>query len=277
MKTRIIVAAIGIPVLLLLIFLAPLWTFSVLVSAISAYCAFELMRCIAPESPRRFTIYAAVSAFVIPIGCAFLTGNTAANAAVYLLALVMFCEMMWSFRAEKHYGLGAVSQVVFAGAVMPIMLSALVRVGMREYSAVYVMLPFVAAFSSDSGAYFAGKFLGKNKLFPALSPQKTVEGCIGGAISAVVLMLLYGAILLLFKFEVNFFALALYGLFGSLAGQLGDLAFSAVKRQYDIKDYGTLIPGHGGVLDRFDSLHFTAPMLEILVLLIPAFSKHITG
>lgn len=273
MKTRIIVAAVAVPLLLALIFFAPLWAFSVLVAAISAYAVFEFLRCTMPEAPKRFTLYAAAAAFVTPVGCAFLTGNIVSNAAVYLLALVMFCEILVSFRYNEPLKLETVLQVLFVGGVMPLMLAALVRVGMREHSPVYVLLPFAAAFSSDSGGYFAGKFLGKRKAFPHLSPNKTVEGCIGGLVAAVLVMLLYGFILSLSKFEVNYLALALYGLLGSAACQTGDLAFSAIKRQYGIKDYGTLIPGHGGVLDRFDSIHFTAPMIEILVLLLPAISK----
>ena len=88
--------------------------------------------------------------------------------------------------------------------------------------------------------------------------------------STVLLMILYGYVISRFGHEVNYLLLAVYGLFGSLACQFGDLVFSAIKRQYGIKDYGNLIPGHGGMLDRFDSMHFTAPMIEILVVLLPA-------
>lgn len=272
-KTRIIVAAVGIPLLLLLIFLAPLWAFSIFVGAISAGAAWELLRCVAPESPARFRAYAALCGLATPIACAFASGNVVTNTAIYLLVLVMFCEIMLSFRKEKQIRLETALLVVFAGGVMPLMMSALVRVGLRENASVYLLLPFIAAFSSDSGAYFAGKFLGKHRAFPHLSPNKTVEGCIGGFVSAIAVMLLYGLVLMLLDYEVNYLFLALYGLFGSLACQLGDLAFSAVKRQYNIKDYGTLIPGHGGVLDRFDSMHFTAPVIELLVILLPAISK----
>lgn len=271
MKTRVLVAVIAIPLLLLLIFLAPLWAFSILVGIISAGAAFELLRCMEPAMPKRFFAYASLVALSTPIAGAFAQGSVVTNAAIYVLALVMFTEIMLSFRREERVNVETALRVIFAGGIMPLMLSALVRVGLRENSSLYLLLPFVAAFSCDSGAYFAGKFLGRHKAFPHLSPNKTVEGCVGGLVSAVVMMLLYGLILSLLHYSINYLSLALYGIFGSVACQLGDLAFSAVKRQYDVKDYGNLIPGHGGMLDRFDSMHFTAPMIELLVLLTPAF------
>ena len=136
--------------------------------------------------------------------------------------------------------------------------------------AVYlVVLPFVISMLSDTGAYFAGKFLGKHKLAPVISPKKTVEGLLGGFVSAVSCMLLYGLILqLACGLQVNYWFALVYGLLGSAAGVFGDLCFSAIKRQVDIKDYGNLIPGHGGVLDRFDSVVIVAPLLELLIILI---------
>jgi len=269
MKTRIIVAAIGIPIIFLIIFFAPLWVFALFVGLISACCAFELLRCLQPDEPGRFVYYAAGAGFVIPLVCALAGEPGAENTVLYLLSLVMFVELMLSFKREEQIKIETVFQVIFAGGVMPMFLSALVRVGWYFYSPIYLLLPFIAAFSCDSGAYFAGKFLGKRKAFPHLSPNKTVEGCIGGLAAAVLMMLIYGAILSACKIEVNFFSLIVYGIGGGAACQLGDLAFSAIKRQRGIKDYGDLIPGHGGALDRFDSMHFTAPVIELLVLLIP--------
>lgn len=269
MKTRIIVAAIGIPIIFLIIFFAPLWVFALFVGLISACCAFELLRCLQPEEPRRFVCYAAGAGFIIPLACALTVESWTANMVLYLLSLVMFVELMISFKHEKQVKIETVFQVIFAGGVMPLFLSALVRVGVCYYSSVHLLLPFIAAFSCDSGAYFAGKFLGKHKAFPHLSPNKTVEGCIGGMAASVLMMLVYGAILTACKLDVNFFSLIVYGLGGGAACQLGDLAFSAIKRQRGIKDYGDLIPGHGGALDRFDSMHFTAPVIELLVLLTP--------
>lgn len=272
MATRIIVAVIAIPLLILLIFFAPIWAFGIVVGLISAGAAWELCRCVDSAMPVRFRVYACIVGFLTPVACSLsVTGSVITNTAMYGLTLIMFCEIMLSYRGEKRVKVETALTVIFAGGVMPLLLSALVRVGLyQSRTSVYLLLPFIAAFSSDSGAYFAGKFHGKKKVFPHLSPNKTREGCIGGFATAVVIMLLYGFILTRFDYEVNYLFLALYGLFGSLACQLGDLAFSAVKRQYGIKDYGHLIPGHGGMLDRFDSMHFTAPMIELLVLFIPA-------
>ena len=162
--------------------------------------------------------------------------------------------------------------VFTAGIVIPWMLSSLVRLGLNDPKAPYLLLPFVITWLSDSGAFFVGRSLGKTKLAPALSPHKTVEGCVGGFVCAIAAAMLYGLVLHLCGYRVQIGLLAIYGFFGSLAGQAGDLAFSAIKREHGVKDYSNLLPGHGGMLDRFDSTIFTAPMLELLVLLAPAIS-----
>lgn len=270
MKTRTIVGITAIPLFILLIFFAPLWAFAIAVGLISGGAAWELLRCVDSKMPVRFRAYATITALAIPILYAFFRKSFVINTAVYVLALLMFTELLLSFRKEEHVKFETLLQVFFAGVIMPILLTSLVRIGVRENSSIYMLLPLVAAFSSDSGAYFAGSFHGKRKIFPHLSPNKSLEGCIGGAVTAIIMMIIYGIILTFFKYEVNFFYLALYGLFGSIACQFGDLAFSAIKREFGIKDYGKLIPGHGGMLDRFDSMHFTAPMIELLVLLMPA-------
>ena len=113
-------------------------------------------------------------------------------------------------------------------------------------------------------------FLGKHKLAPKISPKKTLEGLVGGVVAAVVGMIIFCVILQhFFGFSYNIAAACVYGLLGSLAGVFGDLSFSVIKRQTGIKDYGNLIPGHGGILDRFDSTIFIAPLVEILMILWP--------
>ncbi|MBR5421105.1 MAG: phosphatidate cytidylyltransferase [Lachnospiraceae bacterium] len=133
-----------------------------------------------------------------------------------------------------------------------------------------VWMIFVAAWGSDTCAYFTGVFLGKHKITPRLSPKKSVEGCIGGVIGAAILGLIYGVILKTTgRIDgERLWAYPLLGGCGSIVGQIGDLAASAIKRDFGIKDYGKCIPGHGGIMDRFDSVIFTAPLTYLLTIIV---------
>ena len=124
-------------------------------------------------------------------------------------------------------------------------------------------LIFLSSWGCDTFAYCTGMLLGRHKLAPVLSPKKSVEGAIGGIAGAALLGVLYGV---LTKGNIPIYALICA--VGAAASQVGDLAASAVKRQHNIKDYGHLIPGHGGILDRFDSVIVTAPMIYILAVLL---------
>lgn len=271
MKTRIIVGVVGVPILILIILFAPVWLFGLLVGAAAAVSAWELLRCLDPDLPKRMVSYAAVGALLIPFFSGIGAYEIGERLVLYGLIFIMFCEVMFTFREEKPMDLASLMEVLLAGFAIPMLFTSLVRLGqMHTHGGIYMIMPFVAAFSSDSGAYFAGLYMGKHKLAPALSPKKTIEGSIGGFVAAIVLMLVYGGLMHACGFTVNFLVLGIYGFLGSLAGQLGDLAFSAIKRLRNIKDYSNIIPGHGGILDRFDSILFIAPLIELLLIWVPA-------
>ena len=273
MLTRIIVAVIAIPILILIIFLAPLWALGFIVGVIAAVSAWEFLRCTEKQLPTRMHIVTSVCAFFIPFCSVFYPSGRVYEIAMFFLFAYLFCELMLSFRRETPMAFETVTVPLLAGAMMPILIASIVRLGAREHGSVYAFLPFVTAFSCDAGAYFAGMAFGKHKMTPRLSPHKTIEGSIGGFLSAIVLMLVYGLILRAAKLEVNLAVMGVYGFLGALACELGDLRFSAVKRLCGVKDYGTLIPGHGGMLDRFDSMFWTAALLELLVSWVPAITK----
>lgn len=132
-----------------------------------------------------------------------------------------------------------------------------------KYGKYLLWIVVVGACLTDTFALFTGKYLGKHKLAPKISPKKTVEGSIGGIVGSVISVLVYGALVKLINpaIGVNFPALMVLGILCSLSAQLGDLSMSAVKREAGIKDYGNVIPGHGGILDRLDSIIFTAPLV----------------
>ncbi|MGL4796900.1 MAG: phosphatidate cytidylyltransferase [Paraclostridium sp.] len=131
-----------------------------------------------------------------------------------------------------------------------------------ELGKVYVWLIFIISFATDTFAYFSGYLFGKHKLIPSISPKKTIEGSIGGILGSTICCIVFGYI---FKFDVMH--MILIGSLGSVVAQFGDLFASSIKRYVGIKDYGKLIPGHGGILDRFDSVILVAPFVYYAIFL----------
>ena len=125
-----------------------------------------------------------------------------------------------------------------------------------ELGKIYVWLIFIISFATDTFAYFIGYLFGKHKLIPKISPKKTIEGSVGGIIGSIVCCILFG-----YLFKLDLVHMVFIGSMGSIVAQLGDLFASAIKRYVGIKDYGKLIPGHGGILDRFDSVILVAPFV----------------
>ena len=139
----------------------------------------------------------------------------------------------------------------------------------QEYGNFYVFLALMIAWMSDTGAYFCGKLLGKNKLCPEISPKKTIEGFIGGIttclISVVLVSVFFNNYIFPEKHKINYYLILILGFTGSLISSFGDLCFSAIKRKYNVKDFGNIMPGHGGILDRFDSVIFVVPYVYIFI------------
>ncbi|MGD6775342.1 MULTISPECIES: phosphatidate cytidylyltransferase [Bacillaceae] len=131
----------------------------------------------------------------------------------------------------------------------------------RELALAFVFFALFVIWTTDSGAYFIGKSMGKTKLWPEISPNKTVEGSLGGVICAIVLALIFHFVV---DFDHSLFITIIIASLLSIFGQIGDLVESALKRHYKIKDSGSILPGHGGILDRFDSLLFVLPLLHFI-------------
>lgn len=268
MKTRIITAAVLVPLLLLLVIVLPKIITVLVVSAFAALAAYELLYCTGYVRHIRLVAYSMLAAFLMPIwcycGCPYVWGTLGFLA--FLCA--MFAEIMITagkLRFEK------VCLCLFAGVLLPYLFSALIRIFATEFIGRHLlMIPCILAFLPDSGAYFAGRFFGKHKLAPVISPNKTVEGALGAIATGIVGMLLYSLILDLgFDWPVNYGSALLYGVVVPVADIYGDLMFSVLKRQTGIKDYGNLFPGHGGILDRFDSMMLVAPLCEVLLIVMP--------
>ncbi len=190
---------------------------------------------------------------------------------VYLLAIMVFTIIgllaVYVVTFPK-YDAKQIVEVVFAFMYVPVMLSfigmtrALPDIGSRV-----VWMIWISAWGSDTCAYCVGmltaKTIGNHKAFPVLSPKKSIEGCIGGVVGAALLGMLFGKFIM--GSDYGTILMGVICGIGSVIAQCGDLAASAIKRNYNIKDYGKCIPGHGGILDRFDSIIFTAPCIYFLI------------
>ena len=270
MKKRIVTAAILIPVLVLVTLVAPKIVAAVVWGVLLMIGVYELLYSTGLVRHPRMVLYSALMAFATSLWSYY-----GADRGIALLGLLVFWILLFSALMANHVkiSLEMITYCLFAGGLAPYLLTALIRVLNMSAGRYLIPIPFVVAFSSDAGAYFAGSFFGKHKLAPVVSPNKTVEGVVGGLASAMVGMLIYGVILqLVFRMQVSYGAALLYGLLGSAVGVFGDLCFSIIKRLSGIKDFGTLIPGHGGFYDRFDSMVTVAPLMEALILLLPVVS-----
>ena len=271
MKTRVITAVVLLPLLLLVVLAAPKIFTAILFATMAAIAAYELLSGTGIVKHLRLCIYTALSAFWCVLWCGLHISSVWLLLGVLLLWVAIFSEMMAS---QMRLGFEKAAVCMVAGVLIPLLFGAVVRLHSSEQGRFYILIPFVLAFLSDTGAYFIGLKFGKHKLAPVISPKKTVEGVIGGVLGAIVGMVIYCVVLQLgFKFRVNYLFAVIYGVLGSAAGVFGDLCFSVVKRQTGIKDYGNLFPGHGGILDRFDSTMVVAPLVEILVALLPVAVK----
>ncbi len=267
MRTRIVSAAILVPVLLLLVLVVPKEFAAVVMGILQAIASYELLYRTKLVTKPKLVIYCAVMAFAIAIWSFY--GAIHAYFVLMVLAyfLLMFSEMM---RDHVKMRFEMLSMCFVGGLVVPYLMSSVVRILAMNTGRYVILIPFFVACFCDAGAYFVGVKFGRHKLAPVVSPNKTIEGALGGLACGIVSMLIYTVILdWPLRFDVNYGAAILYGVLGCLAGELGDLCFSVIKRQTGIKDYGNLVPGHGGVLDRFDSILAVGPLIEALLLIMP--------
>lgn len=235
------------------------------ITAISLIGQFELYRAIKLEKSILAILgYCASVGYGVLLFCQ-LNEYIMIYSAVFLVALLAVYVMEYPKVVIEQ-----VAMMFFGFFYVTVLLSYIYQVRIQPSGVYTVWLAFIAAWGSDTCAYCVGMLIGKHKLPSQLSPKKTIEGCIGGIVGAGLLGFIYATV---FKDElVGTFAnpqllFTVIGCCGSVISQFGDLAASAIKRNHELKDYGKLIPGHGGILDRFDSILFTAPIVYLLVVL----------
>ena len=265
MLTRTIVAIALLPLLVFSIYLSPPWVLPVVIAALSAGSAAEFLLT-DRISQKRMIIYAASIAALVPLWVYEGAPAPYGAAGLFAITLLSFSEAVTD---PENVTFSKVCDALFAALIIPLFFSSLIRIAAMEQGKYIILLPFLAAFGSDIFSLFAGKAFGRRPLAPSLSPHKTVEGAAGGLLGGLLFSALYNAVLsVFFNITLPWVPLLLTALVGAVISQLGDLSFSLIKRERGVKDFGRILPGHGGLLDRFDSLLFAAPTVELCLLLL---------
>lgn len=269
MKKRVIFGVVGLIFVLLALYRFPPIVLEAALAALSAVATYELLGSTRLVRDRVMLALAVLYSLTYAFSLSTMAKAQPYSAMLSHILLTVFLLALFARLLQKHATVGAqeAACAAFGGICLPYLLLSLIRIfQIPQIGPFLVLLPLVAAWGSDTCALFAGILFGKHKLAPVVSPKKTVEGAVGGVVGATVIMLAVVAVFNRFTpVDIPFFAAAVLGAVGAVIGQLGDLTFSVIKRQTGIKDYGHIFPGHGGVLDRFDSVIFVAPVVELVL------------
>lgn len=255
MLQRLLTSAVGLVVFFVLLFANEI-VFSVAIACVILMAIYEMHKAMSTGG----VIFGTSIISVVVMLAGIISGNFQASFAVTIMLYMISSIFLHTKKSFKD-----VYSAAFATCFIVFFFSALIKLRVH-FGIEGVFTAFIIAWGTDTGAYFSGRFLGKHKLMPKVSPKKTVEGAIGGVIVAILFSIAYLAIL---KNGFNiqsiggndYKGLVLLAAVGSVLSQFGDLAASAIKRDVDVKDFGTLLPGHGGIMDRFDSVAFIAPLV----------------
>ena len=269
MAKRILTAFIGIIVGVSIIVIDNIWVYAVVISFFSAVGTWELIKAVKCSDFKLLTALCLVVAAAAPFVLIFKLN--ALMLPIFTAVIISLFGIMLAKHERIRFG-----QIAMCGSAALLIPASLSCIVLFRYTAaaddqpmglfLIVYLLFCAWFG-DSGAYFVGTFLGKHKLCPKVSPKKTVEGFIGGIITVGVFVFLESLVFNLMVFsdkQINYLTVIVIGMAASVLGVLGDLSASVIKREFGVKDFGNLLPGHGGVLDRFDSVLFVAPFVYII-------------
>ena len=274
MRTRIITAIVAIAAFLPVLIFSHTWAFPIAMSILSAIGTVEMLRCIGMKRWHLTTLSVIVAA-AFPCLARVLGswGNFMpvfiASFFCYLIIILAVCVF-----SKGKYDVGEAGISFTMVFYIVTSFTSIVLLRDCEIGAYLYILAFLGPWMSDSAAYFCGRAFGRHKLIPDVSPKKTVEGSVGGVIFTAIAFAVYGGFTLVGEGSgiIPYVILFVMGALTSGVSQVGDLIASLIKRKYGIKDYGKLFPGHGGVMDRFDSVLITSPVLLIIAELVIRYS-----
>lgn len=264
MKTRVISAAVALALVVVLLIFYSTVAFPIAVALIGMVAVFEVFNATKSQTNIPFfvasEIYAAVAPFaarkIIPVDMGIIV------LMYFLVAAACMMIGFEHFRARKLFvALVSTTYAVFG-------LSSVIITLDMEHGMMYFLFAAFCALVNDTGAYFVGSLIGKHNMSPTISPNKTVEGAIGGVVVSLVANVILAYVYASYftnGMTVKLLPLVICGVIGAIVGIVGDLFASAVKRMYNVKDYGNIMPGHGGIMDRIDSIVFTMPFVMAFV------------
>jgi phosphatidate cytidylyltransferase len=265
LKSRVLVSVVGVPLLLWVVLGAPTFVIVAALCLLAGIGAVELQQCVSGERKSVLIALGAVAA-VLTVACYHLCPQY-----VYILVIVELVTFFgYAIIKGGEVKFAQVMAGLFGSFAISYSFSAFIRMEDAGYHRIWLLLPFVLSFACDTCAYFVGCSIGKHKLAPKVSPKKSVEGAVGGLIGNVLFGMLFLWVATRFYGGTTdgysgYAMMAVMGLFCGVVSQIGDLSFSLIKREFGVKDYGKLFLAHGGVLDRFDSVLFVAPVVELIL------------
>lgn len=265
MKTRILSAFAALILLFAVMLCSNLWVLKIAVGLISAIGLYELYRAFEYEKFRILTVTGLCIGFVIPVMASW--SVTVVLLFVYALTGAVVMLVRW-----KDVSVSDWINLWFFQLYVPCSFTSLILVREMELGGYAVWFILGGAWLTDTFAYFSGRAFGKKKLCPHISPNKTVAGALGGVFGTTASAAVYGWFLRRFC-TVHFVPVILLGVCLGIVSQIGDLTASKIKRERNIKDFGNLMPGHGGVMDRFDSILLTAPVVLLFLRYLTVFVK----
>jgi phosphatidate cytidylyltransferase len=279
MKQRLISAAVGLPLAAVVIFFYDTILLNIAMAAVTFAAVYEIFVATKYLNSRGLILISFIFAAYVPFSrIAKLRVLSLCFCFGFIFALFIF--LLFNHRTMRFEQIGTVFMITL---LLSFSFSCIVFTRdyfkMREFAPrlgmFYIILIFLGAWITDAGAYFMGRLFGRHKLAPEISPKKTVEGAVGGFVFAVVFFiaaaLIYAACVAAAgrQVTVNYPALVILAVLSAAAAIVGDLSASIIKRECNIKDFGNVIPGHGGVMDRFDSVMFVAPIVYIFLQVMP--------
>ncbi len=263
LRTRVLSAVFGIPLVISVLFFRGLYL-HIFVAALSLVGLFEFYRALYVKKidANRMFGYISVAIYYIMLGLPI-----AFDRPGFIIAFSLMALFTIEIIVQKR-NIMEISINIFGLAYIPFLFSHLLFIEKLKYGSIILWLPFLTAWFSDTSAYFTGVYFGKLHLCPKISPSKTVEGALGGIAGSIILSIVTGVIINKLGIEIRLIHFAVIGFLCGIVSEIGDLAASYIKRYTGIKDFGNIIPGHGGILDRFDSILFTAPVVYYYFTLI---------